>query len=103
MDQAEMAKWHVEQFTPEKNLPKILSIEAFDGKVQLKMENCRFSLSGMSFLPPPGMDHCRDKLNIYDVGEFARFFKVVKSFLFHYLTHNLVRYLKYFRTSLVLN
>ena len=49
-----MAKWHVGQFKPEKYSPKILSIEAFDGKVQLKMENCRFSLSGMSFLPPPG-------------------------------------------------
>ena len=54
MDQGEMAKWHVGQFKPEKYSPKILSIEAFDGKVQLKMENCRFSLSGMSFLPPPG-------------------------------------------------
>ena len=36
------------------NLPKILSIEAFEGKVQLKIENCRFSRSGISFLPPPG-------------------------------------------------
>ena len=36
------------------NLPKILSIEAFEGKVQLKIENCRFNRSGISFLPPPG-------------------------------------------------
>ena len=33
---------------------KILSIELLEGKVQLKMQNWRFNLCGMSFRPPPG-------------------------------------------------
>ena len=36
------------------NIPKILSIELFDGSVQLNTENCRFKRSGMSLRPPPG-------------------------------------------------
>ena len=39
---------------PDPITPKILSIEAFDGRVQLNIENCRFKRSGISFLPPPG-------------------------------------------------
>ncbi len=35
-------------------IPKILSMELFDGRVQLKMLNCLLSLSGMSLRPPPG-------------------------------------------------
>ena len=35
-------------------VPKILSMELFEGRAQLKMENCLLSLSGISFLPPPG-------------------------------------------------
>lgn len=35
-------------------LPKILSMEASEGKVQLNMENCLFNLCGMSLRPPPG-------------------------------------------------
>ena len=35
-------------------VPKILSMELLEGRAQLKMENCLFNLSGMSFRPPPG-------------------------------------------------
>ena len=35
-------------------LPKILSMDVLDGRVQLKIQNWRLSLSGMSFRPPPG-------------------------------------------------
>ena len=34
--------------------PNILSMEALEGRVQLKMENCLFSLCGISLRPPPG-------------------------------------------------
>jgi len=34
--------------------PNILSMEALEGRVQLKIENCLFSLWGTSFRPPPG-------------------------------------------------
>ena len=33
---------------------KILSMEALDGSVQLKIQNWRFSRWGMSLRPPPG-------------------------------------------------
>ena len=34
--------------------PKMLLMAAVDGRGTLKMANWRFSLLGMSFLPPPG-------------------------------------------------
>lgn len=33
---------------------KILSMEEFEGRVQLKIAKCRFRRCGMSFRPPPG-------------------------------------------------
>ena len=34
--------------------PNILSIEAFEGRVQLKTVSCLLSRDGISFRPPPG-------------------------------------------------
>ena len=42
------------QKCPHPITPNTLSIEELDGRVQLKMANCRFRRWGMSFLPPPG-------------------------------------------------
>lgn len=42
------------RFAVWRNLPNILSMDAFEGRVQLKIENWRLSRSGISFLPPPG-------------------------------------------------
>ena len=47
-------KYNKLRFKLWRNVPNILSMDAFEGRVQLKMVNWRLSLSGISFLPPPG-------------------------------------------------
>lgn len=39
-------------------VPKTLSIDEFEGKGQLKMQKCLFSLCGMSLRPPPIKRDC---------------------------------------------
>lgn len=38
----------------EKEVPKILSMDALDGNVQLNIQNCLFKRCGISLRPPPG-------------------------------------------------
>ena len=40
------------------------------------------------------MNHCRDKLNVDNVRELARFLQIVKTLLFHDLTNNFIGYLR---------